>query len=104
MLVSPQDIAFPSSATTVVGEASSSYSPLCAAALSISPQGMPLYTPLEASSESLESNHTGVDVVIQGIYCIVLYHIALNCFFFLITRQTYNSVTNNYRLIILITE
>jgi hypothetical protein len=73
MLVSPQDIAFPSSATTVVGEASSSYSLLCAAALSISPQGMPLYTPLEASSESLESNHTGVDVVIQGKYCIVLY-------------------------------
>ena len=76
MLVSPQDIAFPSSATTVVGEASSSYSLLCAAALSISPQGMPLYTPLEASSESLESNHTGVDVVIQGKYCIVLCCIA----------------------------
>ena len=70
MLVSPQDIAFPSSATTVVGEASSFYSPLCAAALSISPQGMPLYTPLETSSALVESNPS--DDVIEGEHDIKL--------------------------------
>ena len=81
MLVSPQDIAFPSSATTIVGEASSSYSPLCAASLSISPQGMPLYTPLGISSESLESiPPSGSDVAIQGKYnlnqfCLIIFYL-----------------------------
>ena len=47
MLISPQDLAFPpSTATTIVGSSSSSYSPLCAATLTISPDGVPTYTTL----------------------------------------------------------
>ena len=47
MLISPQDLAFPpSTATTIVGSSSSSYSPLCAATLTISSDGVPRYTAL----------------------------------------------------------
>ena len=47
MLISPQDLAFPpSTATTIVGSSSSSYSPLCAATLTISSDGVPTYTAL----------------------------------------------------------
>lgn len=45
MLISPHDLAFPSAATTTVGSASSSYSPLCAGSLSVSTEGV-VYTSL----------------------------------------------------------
>ena len=63
MLISPQDLAFPpSTATTIVGSSSSSYSPLCAATLTISSDGVPTYTALTGG----KSGTTGTVSALKG--------------------------------------
>ena len=60
MLVTSQDRAFPSmTATSIVGSASSSHAPLCAAVLTLSPEGIPIYTDVGSGSGNGAGTGTG---------------------------------------------